>query len=90
MTCNPIAREHFGKYIPRAMNTQATTGQLLLLCNSAVNTTLEEAVFYVWLLYIHCWSMDVFSMGPPPDYISSTGLKQIRVPVWRRSQIHPL
>jgi hypothetical protein len=42
----------------------------------AVNTTMEEAVFFVWFAYIHCWATDVSSMGPPRDYISSAAVNQ--------------
>jgi hypothetical protein len=37
-----------------------------------VKTTILEELFYMWFAYIHCWATDVFSMGPPRDYISST------------------
>jgi hypothetical protein len=36
----------------------------------AVNTAEKEA-FFTWFAYIYRWTMDVFSMGPPLDYISS-------------------
>jgi hypothetical protein len=78
VTCRPIARERLGKHIPTATNTQATIGQLLLLWNGTVNTTVEEPVFSMWFSYIHCWATVVFSMGPPPDCISSTGQNEIR------------
>jgi hypothetical protein len=35
----------------------------------ALNATIEEAVFSMWFAY--CWATDVFSVGPPGDYISS-------------------
>jgi hypothetical protein len=38
----------------------------------AVNTTIEEAVFSMWFVYIHCGATDVFSMDAPGDYISGT------------------
>jgi hypothetical protein len=41
----------------------------------AVNTTREEEVFSVWFTY--CWATDVFSMGPPRDYISGTEQNQM-------------
>jgi hypothetical protein len=41
----------------------------------AVNI-IEEEVFSVWFAYIHCWATDVFSMGPPRDYISSRVVNQ--------------
>jgi hypothetical protein len=37
----------------------------------AVNTTIEEEVFSMWFAYIDRWATEVFSMGPPRDYISS-------------------
>jgi hypothetical protein len=37
----------------------------------AVNTTIEEEVFSMWFAYIHCWAMDVFSLVPPRDCIST-------------------
>jgi hypothetical protein len=30
----------------------------------------------MWFAYIHCWAMDIFSMGPPRDYISSPVVNQ--------------
>jgi hypothetical protein len=42
----------------------------------AVNTAIEENVFSVWFAYIHCWATDVFSMGPPRDYVSSPLVNQ--------------
>jgi hypothetical protein len=36
----------------------------------------EEGVFSVWFAYIHCWAADVFSMGPPRDYVSSPVVNQ--------------
>jgi hypothetical protein len=42
----------------------------------AVNTTIEEEVFSLWFAYIYCMAMDVFSMGPPRDYISSPVINQ--------------
>jgi hypothetical protein len=60
------------------MNTWATIEQLLLLYSGTVNTTIEEAVLSMLFSYIHCWAMDMFSMGLPPDYISSTRQNQIR------------
>lgn len=33
----------------------------------AVNTTIEGEVFSAWFAYIHCWAMDVFSVGPPQE-----------------------
>jgi hypothetical protein len=44
---------------------------------SAVNT-IEEEVFSMWFSYIHCWITDVFSTGPPRDYISGTKPNQGR------------
>jgi hypothetical protein len=38
---------------------------------TAVNTTVEEEVFSTWFAYIHCWATDVFSNGPPRDYVRS-------------------
>jgi hypothetical protein len=40
----------------------------------AVNLTMEEEVFSVWFAY--CWATDVFSMGPPLEYISSPVVNQ--------------
>jgi hypothetical protein len=37
------------------------------------NTTM---VFSVWFTYIHCWATEVFSIGPPRDYISSPVVNQ--------------
>jgi hypothetical protein len=42
----------------------------------AVNTTIEETMFSIWVAYIHCWATDVFSMDPPRDYISSLVVNQ--------------
>jgi hypothetical protein len=44
----------------------------------AVNTTIEEEVFSMWFAYIHCWAKDVYSMGPPRDYVSGTEPNEIR------------
>jgi hypothetical protein len=44
----------------------------------AVNITIEEEVFSVWFVYIHCWANDVFSMGPPQDYINSPVVERER------------
>jgi hypothetical protein len=44
-----------------------------------VNTTIEEEVFSMWLGYIHCGATDVFSVGPPRDYISGTEPNKIRI-----------
>jgi hypothetical protein len=32
----------------------------------------------MWFAYIHCWATDMFSMGPPQDYITGAELNQIR------------
>jgi hypothetical protein len=32
----------------------------------------------MWLAYIHCWAMDVFSIGPSLDYINSTEPNQTK------------
>jgi hypothetical protein len=45
----------------------------------AVNTTLEEKMFSVWFAYIICGATDVFSAGPPRDYISDIEPDQIRI-----------
>jgi hypothetical protein len=61
---------------------QATIGKLPFLCNGALNTTIEEEVFSMWLAYIHCWARDVFSM------VSSTEENQVereRKQEWRES-----
>jgi hypothetical protein len=42
----------------------------------ALNTSIEEKVFSMWFAYIHCWAKDVFSIGPPRDYISSPLVNQ--------------
>jgi hypothetical protein len=42
----------------------------------AVNTTIEEEVFSVWFPYIHCWVTDVFSVGPPRDYVSKSEISR--------------
>jgi hypothetical protein len=42
----------------------------------AVNTTMEEELFYMWFAYIHCWATDVFSMDPLRDYLSSPVVNQ--------------
>jgi hypothetical protein len=42
-----------------------------------VNATIEKEVFSMWFTYIHCWAMDVFSVGAPRDYVSNTELNQI-------------
>jgi hypothetical protein len=34
VTCRPVAGQRLGKHIPATTNTQATTGQLPLLCNA--------------------------------------------------------
>jgi hypothetical protein len=44
-----------------------------MLCNGAVNTTIEEDVFSTCVAYVNCWATDVFSMGPPRSYISIPG-----------------
>jgi hypothetical protein len=46
----------------------------------AVNTALEEEVFSVLFVYIHCWTTDVvLSMGLSPDCISSRLVSQMSV-----------
>jgi hypothetical protein len=45
----------------------------------AVNTTIEEEVFYMLFTIIHCWATDVFSMGLPLDYISSPVVNQMSI-----------
>jgi hypothetical protein len=32
----------------------------------------------MWLTYIHLWATDVFSRGPPRDYINVTEPNQVR------------
>jgi hypothetical protein len=36
----------------------------------AINKTIEEEVFSMWIAYIHCWATDVSSTGPPRDYVN--------------------
>jgi hypothetical protein len=43
---------------------------------SAVNTTIGEAVFAMWFVYIHCGVTDVFSMDPTRDYVSNPVVNQ--------------
>jgi hypothetical protein len=43
----------------------------------AVNTIVDEMVFLLWFAYIHCWTTDVFALGPPRDYVSSPVLKYL-------------
>jgi hypothetical protein len=62
VTWRAIARQRLGKHIPATNNTQATIGELPFLCNDTVFTIEEE----------------LFSKGPPRDYISSTEQNQIR------------
>jgi hypothetical protein len=38
----------------------------------------------MWFTYIHCWAMDVFSMGPPRGYISIPVVNQKSVVVRER------
>jgi hypothetical protein len=33
-------------------------------------------MFSMWFAYIHCWAMNVFSMDPSRDYISSPVVNQ--------------
>jgi hypothetical protein len=44
-----------------------------------VSTTIEEAMFSVWFAYFHCGATDMFSMGPPQDYVSGVETNQIRM-----------
>jgi hypothetical protein len=34
--------------------------------------------FSMWFAYIHCWAMDMFSVDPSREYISSTEENQVR------------
>jgi hypothetical protein len=54
MTHMPIARQQLGKHIPVATNVQATIEKLPLLCNGAVNTTIEEAVCSIIVITSDC------------------------------------
>jgi hypothetical protein len=42
----------------------------------SLNTTIEKEVFSMWFAYINFWATDVFSMGPPRDYINSAVVNQ--------------
>jgi hypothetical protein len=57
---------------------QATIGYLPFLCNGVVNTTIEEAVFSVWLAYIHCWATDVFYWTASGLYKFSSRKSEVR------------
>jgi hypothetical protein len=45
----------------------------------AVNATIEEAVFSMRFVYIHCRAKNVFSMVPPRDYISGAESNETRI-----------
>jgi hypothetical protein len=45
----------------------------------SVVITIEEKIFSTCSAHIHCWARDVFSIGPPRDYINGTELNQITV-----------
>jgi hypothetical protein len=78
VTCRRVAGQRLGKHIPATKNTQAKIGYLPLLCNGAVNTKIEEEVFSIWFAYIHFWATEVYSIGPPRDYISRKSEEWLR------------
>jgi hypothetical protein len=90
VTHMPIAGQRVPKHIPAEANTRnnrtSTVKQRLqyafnnritpVAMQRVVNTTIKEAIFSIWLAYIHCWATDVFSVGPPRDYISNPVVNQ--------------
>jgi hypothetical protein len=90
----PIAGQRVPKHIPAEANarnnTTSTVKQRLqyafnnritpVAMQRVVNTTIKEAMFSIWLAYIHCWATDVFSVGPPRDYISNPVVNQESAP----------
>jgi hypothetical protein len=44
----------------------------------AVNATIEEEMFSMSFIYIHCWATNMFSEGPSLNYISGTEPNQMR------------
>jgi hypothetical protein len=92
----PIARQRVAKHIPAEANARNNSTFIArqrpqyagnnritsVAMQRAVNTTIEEEVFSMWFAYIHCWTTDVFSMGPSRDYISGTEPKDSKI--WSR------
>jgi hypothetical protein len=72
----PVIGQRLGKHIPAATNMHATIGQLPLLCNALLIQQQRKRCFLCGSHIIHCWATDVFSMGPPRDYISSPVVNQ--------------
>jgi hypothetical protein len=95
VTCRLIAGRWLCKHIPvetfwvntpligKANNKYAGSTRITSVSMQlAVNTTIKEAVFYIWFVCIHCWVKDMFSIVPPQDYISSPVVNQKSVVDW--------
>jgi hypothetical protein len=90
VTHMPIARQRVVKRIPAEVNARNNRISIIrqrpqyagnsritsVPMQRVVTTIIEEALFSIWLAYIHCWATGVFSMGRPRGYISSPVVKR--------------
>jgi hypothetical protein len=75
-----ITRQRVAKHIPAATNARNDKTSIARHHQQHTYAMTEKSlkeVLSILLAYIHCWAMDVFSMGPRRDYINGTEEYQI-------------